>query len=86
MKSHRFQYWMLAARKGQLLALGQVWDRLTEFGKGMTSFSLSEISAQLEGFTEEIVAILGADRLAQHVVAVDLDLELVARLRVHALA
>ena len=44
----------------QLLALGEVWDRLTEFGQNITSYSLAEISAQLEAFKEEIVAILGA--------------------------
>jgi putative peptide zinc metalloprotease protein len=43
----------------QLLSLVGVWNRLTEFGQSITSFSLAEISAQLEAFKEEIVAILG---------------------------
>jgi putative peptide zinc metalloprotease protein len=42
----------------QLLALAGVWDRLTEFGKDITSYSLAEISAKLEGFKEEIAEIL----------------------------
>ena len=44
----------------QLLSLVGVWNRLTEFGQNITSFSLAEISAQLEAFKEEIVAILGS--------------------------
>ena len=44
----------------QLLALGEVWNRLTEFGQNITSYSLAEIAAQLEGFQTEITAILGA--------------------------
>ncbi|MGH3334580.1 MAG: hypothetical protein ACRDOZ_02090, partial [Nocardioides sp.] len=43
----------------QLLALGDVWNRLTAFGQSITSYSLSEISTQLEAFKTEIVAILG---------------------------
>ena len=43
----------------QLLALGEVWDRLTEFGKSITTYSLAEIAAQLDGFKAEIMAILG---------------------------
>jgi putative peptide zinc metalloprotease protein len=46
----------------QLLALGEVWNRLTEFGQNITSYSLAEISAQLEGFQTEITAILGEAR------------------------
>ena len=42
----------------QLLALAEVWDRLTEFGKGITKLSLSEISAQLDVFKGEITEIL----------------------------
>jgi putative peptide zinc metalloprotease protein len=42
----------------QLLALGAVWNRLIEFGQAITSYSLAEISAQLEGFKAEIMAIL----------------------------
>ncbi len=48
-----------AAGEGQLLALGEVWDRLTEFGRTITAYSLSEITTRLEGFKTEIVAILG---------------------------
>ena len=43
----------------QLLALGEVWARLTQFAREITSYSLSEISARLEEFKGEIVAILG---------------------------
>ncbi len=43
----------------QLLALGAVWNQLTEFGQSITSYPLSEVSAQLEEFKAEIVAILG---------------------------
>ena len=43
----------------QLRALGEVWGRLTEFGKSITTYSLSEISTRLEAFKAEIVAILG---------------------------
>ena len=42
----------------QLLALGDVWGRLTQFGQTITSYSLAQISAQLEAFQAEIVAIL----------------------------
>jgi putative peptide zinc metalloprotease protein len=42
----------------QLLALGEVWNRLIAFGQSITSYSLAEISAQLEGFKAEIIAIL----------------------------
>ena len=42
----------------KLLALVEVWDRLTEFGEGITAYSLSQISAQLNTFKEEIIAIL----------------------------
>ena len=42
----------------QLLALAEVWNRLTEFGKGITKLSLSEISAQLDVFKGEITEIL----------------------------
>ncbi len=43
----------------QLLALGEVWNRLTEFGRSIMAYSLVEISAQLEAFQAEIVEILG---------------------------
>jgi putative peptide zinc metalloprotease protein len=43
----------------QLLALSEVWNRLAEFGRSITAFSLVEISTQLEAFQAEIVAILG---------------------------
>ncbi|HET6667628.1 MAG TPA: hypothetical protein VFG98_10145, partial [Intrasporangium sp.] len=43
----------------QLFSLVGVWNRLTEFGQNITSYSLAEISTQLEAFKEEIVAILG---------------------------
>ena len=44
----------------QLLALGEVWNQLIAFGNSITTYSLTEISAQLDAFKEEIVAILGA--------------------------
>ena len=44
----------------QLVALGEVWGRLTEFGRAITSYSLTEISARLQAFKEEIVSILDA--------------------------
>jgi putative peptide zinc metalloprotease protein len=42
----------------QLLALGEVWNRLTAFGRSITEYSLSEISTRLRQFEAEIVAIL----------------------------
>jgi putative peptide zinc metalloprotease protein len=44
--------------KEQLLALGDVWGRLTQFGRTITSYTLTQISTQLEAFQSEIVAIL----------------------------
>ena len=44
----------------QLLALGAVWDRLTEFGQNITTYPLAEVAAQLDGFEAEIMAILGS--------------------------
>ena len=44
----------------QLLALGAVWDRLIEFGQHITSFTLAEITAQLDSIKAEIIAILDA--------------------------
>jgi putative peptide zinc metalloprotease protein len=43
----------------QLRALGDVWDRLTAFGRSITTNSLTEISTRLTEFKAEIVAILG---------------------------
>jgi putative peptide zinc metalloprotease protein len=43
----------------QLLALGDVWGRLTQFGNTITAYTFAQISAQLEAFKAEIVAILG---------------------------
>ena len=43
----------------ELLALGEVWSRLIEFAQGITSHSLTEITAQLEAAKAEIIAILG---------------------------
>jgi len=42
----------------QLLALGEVWGRLTDFGKRITTYSLTEISDRLQEFKAEITAIL----------------------------
>jgi putative peptide zinc metalloprotease protein len=42
----------------QLLALAEVWSRLTEFGRNITAYSLMEISDKLDAFKAEIVAIL----------------------------
>lgn len=43
----------------QLHELADVWARLVAFGQNIASYSLSEIAAQLEGFQQEIIAILG---------------------------
>ena len=43
----------------ELLALGEVWNQLIEFAGTITSYSLTEITAQLETVKAEIVAILG---------------------------
>ncbi|MFC7595965.1 hypothetical protein ACFQU3_11645 [Terrabacter sp. GCM10028922] len=43
----------------KLRALGEVWNRLTQFGGTITSYSLTEITTKLEAFKAEIVAILG---------------------------
>ena len=42
----------------KLLALDEVWDRLTEFGRSITTYSLAEIAAQLDTFKGEIAAIV----------------------------
>jgi putative peptide zinc metalloprotease protein len=44
----------------QLHALGEVWGRLIEFAGTMTSHSLTEITAKLESFKQEIIDILDA--------------------------
>src|SRR3954454_2122820 len=44
----------------QLLALGDVWSRVTELGKSITTYSIAEISDKLQGFKSEIAAILDA--------------------------
>ena len=41
-----------------LLALGAIWNELVHFGQSITTYSLAQIAAQLDGFEEEIVAIL----------------------------
>ncbi|MDQ0896041.1 hypothetical protein [Agromyces ramosus] len=43
----------------QLRALGEVWNDLIRFAHGITSYSLTEITQQLETFKAEIVEILG---------------------------
>ena len=43
----------------KLRALGEVWNRLTQFAGKITSYSLTEITTQLQAFKAEIVAILG---------------------------
>jgi putative peptide zinc metalloprotease protein len=42
----------------ELLALSQIWNQLVAFASTMTSYSVSEITEQLEGFKAQIVAIL----------------------------
>ncbi|PVG81738.1 hypothetical protein DDE18_17340 [Nocardioides gansuensis] len=42
----------------ELRALAEVWDRLIEFAQLITSYSLTEITAQLDSFSAQIVAIL----------------------------
>ena len=43
----------------QLRALAGVWNRLIEFGRGISAYSLAEITDQLETFKSEIITILG---------------------------
>ena len=43
----------------QLRTLGEVWGRLVDFAHRITSYSLAEVDAQLEGFKAEIISILG---------------------------
>ena len=42
----------------QLLQLAAVWQRLLELARNITSYTLTEITEQLDGFKEEIVQIL----------------------------
>jgi putative peptide zinc metalloprotease protein len=42
----------------QLLELAAVWDRLTEFAGSIHTYTLTEITEQLEAFKDEITAIL----------------------------
>ena len=42
----------------QLRALGEVWNRLTQFAGSITAYSLTEITVQLQAFKAEIVSIL----------------------------
>ena len=42
----------------QLHAIGEVWNKLIEFAGTMSSLSLTEITAGLEGFKQEIIDIL----------------------------
>jgi putative peptide zinc metalloprotease protein len=44
----------------QLVALADVWNRLLHFGQSITTYSLAEISTQLEAFKTEITAILAS--------------------------
>jgi putative peptide zinc metalloprotease protein len=44
----------------QLLALGAVWDRLVEFARTITSYSLTEVTDRLDDFEAEVVQILGS--------------------------
>ena len=41
-----------------LRALGEVWNRLIHFATRITSYSVTDIAAQLKSFQDEIVAIL----------------------------
>jgi putative peptide zinc metalloprotease protein len=43
----------------ELRQLAEVWNRLLEFANTITSYSLEEITSQLEAFKSEILAILG---------------------------
>jgi putative peptide zinc metalloprotease protein len=43
----------------QLRALGEVWNELIQFAHGITSYTLTGITEQLEAFKTEIVEILG---------------------------
>jgi putative peptide zinc metalloprotease protein len=42
----------------QLLALAEVWERLSEFAESIHTYSLTEITEQLDAFKDEITAIL----------------------------
>ena len=43
----------------ELRALGEVWERLMDLARSITSYTVAEINQQLEAFKSEIVAILG---------------------------
>ena len=42
----------------QLLALGEVWDRLTQFGQNITTYTLAQITDQLNDIENQIQTIL----------------------------
>jgi putative peptide zinc metalloprotease protein len=44
--------------EGQLQALAAVWDELAEFAQSITSYTLTEVIAQLEAVKAEIVTIM----------------------------
>ncbi|HEX5860378.1 MAG TPA: hypothetical protein VFY58_00955 [Nocardioides sp.] len=44
----------------ELLALGAIWNQLAEFGQNITTYTIAQVSAQLEWFKSEIIAILGS--------------------------
>ncbi|MBA2956188.1 hypothetical protein GON03_17750 [Nocardioides sp. MAH-18] len=45
----------------QLQALGAVWNKLLDLAANITSYSLTQVAAQLESFTGQIIAILHPD-------------------------
>ena len=44
----------------QLLALGEVWNQLIELGQNITSYTLAQITAELDAIKSEIIEILDA--------------------------
>jgi putative peptide zinc metalloprotease protein len=49
----------------ELVALADVWSRLVQFARNITSYSLTQVAAQLETFKAEIVAILDEAAVVQ---------------------
>ncbi|MDP3968767.1 MAG: hypothetical protein Q8Q02_10825 [Nocardioides sp.] len=43
----------------QLRSLGAIWNQLIDFGRQITAYSVAEIAARLQSFSDAIVAILG---------------------------
>ena len=48
----------------ELVSLQALWNELLEFGHHITSYNLDQITAQLDAFQDQIMAILGVDAAA----------------------